>query len=309
MSSFIMEERKTRLKKVKKRSNLRTLMADKKKRYLIMFAMMIPFIIAIGIFGSIVFREVKTLKDLAGGGQVETKKENIVENMNYILRDNPTDLQKDLFKQLKTAAEDGIIQTEEGEVEADDAAIAELVAKNYVADFYTWTNKRGQYDMGGFYYIYDGEFINGDHYKENLFLKARDGFYKYISYYGNLYGKENLIEVDSVEVTNCKKMSTPYVISEHDSYKQDEQGEWYDYRIDRSYDCYVVSLKWTYKPNEKMNVNQFGNSINLAVIKRNGRFEIVEASEKTINARTGSETNSTTETTETSEETSTTAAE
>ena len=303
-----MEEKRLKLKKTRKKSGLATLMADKKKRYFIMLAMMLPFVIAIGIFGSVVYREVKNLKDLASGGKVETKAENIIESMNYILRDNPTDIQKEYFKQLKKAVEEGVVETEEGEVEADDVAVVGLVAKNYVVDFYTWTNKRGQYDIGGFNFIYDGEYTNGDHYKENLFLKARDGFYKYISSYGTQYGKENLIEVENVEVTKCTKMSSPYVINEHESYKQDDQGEWYDYRVDREYDAYLVTCNWTYKENTVLNMNQFAKSINMVIIDRSGRYEIVEASEKTINARTGSEENKTTETTEDTETTSATEA-
>ena len=277
------EERVLKPKKTKKNSKFNVLMSNKKTRYLIMLGMMLPFVVAICIFSSIAYREFKNIKDLAGGEQIVVKDENIIKSMNYILRDNPTDLQKEYFAQLKAAVEEGVVDG----ITADDSMIAELVAKNYVADFYTWTNKRGQYDIGGFYYIYDGEYENSDHYKENVFLKARDGFYKYISYYGNLYGVENLLEVEDVQVVSCQKLSSPYIISEHDSYKQDSEGEWYDYRVNNSYDCYAVSLKWAYKDNSKLDLNQFANSINLGVIKRGGRFEIVEASESTISARTG----------------------
>ncbi|MCR4633409.1 MAG: hypothetical protein K5648_04725 [Erysipelotrichaceae bacterium] len=291
-----MEERKLRPIKARKKSKLYTLFADKKKRYLLMLLCMLPFIVAIGIFSSIVFREVRNLKDLAGGGQAETKAENIVESMNYILRDNPTDIQKEYFAELKEAIE--------GSEPADDVTIAGLVAKNYVTDFYTWTNKRGQYDIGGLYYVYDGEFENGDHYKENVYLKARDGFYKYISYYGTQYGKENLLEVENVEITRCEKMSEPYVLNEHVSNKQDENGEWYDYREDHGYDGYLVSCRWTYKENTVLPMNQFATSINLAIINREGRYEVIEASESTINARKGSGQNSEAETAEDAEESS-----
>ena len=248
--------------------------------------------------------EINNLKNLANN-TTETKSENIIEQMNYLLRDNPTDLQKEYFRQLKKAVEEGVIETEEGDVAADDAAIAELVAKNYIADFYTWTNKRGQYDIGGFYYIYDGEFVNGDHNKENFFLKAREGFYKYISVYGTQYGKENLLEVENVEITKCTKSSTPYVINEHVENRQDEEGEWYDYREDHSYDLYIANCKWTYKEGTALNLSQFADSINLGIIKRNGRFEIVEASEKTINARRKQETTSSADSTSADAETET----
>lgn len=286
-----MNKKKKELNREKKKSGLRSLMTDRKKRYGIMLLMMLPFIVGICIFGAIVFSEVKNLKNLAAN-TTETKAENIVESMNYILRDNPTDLQKEYFAQLKSAVEEGTVDG----VEADDEMIASLVAKNYIADFYTWTNKRGQYDIGGFYYLYDGEFENGDHNKENWFQKARDGFYKYISVYGTQYGKENLLEVENVEITKCQKMSSPYVINEHVENRQDEDGEWYDYREDHNYDAYLVSCSWTYKEGTSLNVNDFAKSINLVVIKRNNRFEIVEASEKTINGRKESETSTTAET-------------
>ena len=97
-------------------------------------------------------------------------------------------------------------------------------------------------------------------------------------------------------------MSSPYEISEHLEYRQDSSGEWYDYREVNKYDGYNVSLRWKYKDNTKLNLSQIATSINLAVLKRNGRFEIVEASESAINGR--KETSQVTETqTETSEET------
>jgi hypothetical protein len=177
-----------------------------------------------------------------------------------------------------------------------------MVAKNYVVDFYTWTNKYGKYDIGGLQYIYDGEYENGDHFKDNVYLATRDGFYKYMSTYATQYGKENLLEVENVDVTS-KKMPDKYVISEHQSYKQDSEGEWYDYREDIPYEWYYVQCRWTYKPTDKLTLSKFATSVNLAVIKNNkGVYQIVEASENTINARKGSEENSSVEETDGTEE-------
>ena len=291
-----MEKKKIVLKKEKKKSGIQKLLKDRDKRYIVMLVLMLPFIIALIIFSIIASREAKTLINLAKGDtKAETKPENIIESMDYILRDNPTELQRQYFDELKEAIE--------GAEPADDATIAGLVAKNYIADFYTWTNKNGQYDIGGFYYLYDGEYENGDHYKENIFLKARNGFYKYISVYGTQYGKENLLEVENVDIISCQKTSSPYYINEHIENRMDENGEWYDYRETKGYDCYIVKANWSYKDTTKLNLSQFATSINLAVIKRGNRFEIVEASENNINARTGSETNSTVETTENTETT------
>ena len=279
---MIMKEKLVKKKSKKKNGlHLNKLFADKKKRYLYMALLILPFFIAMCVFGSIVYREAKSLMNLANGEKAEVKAENVIASMNFILRDNPTDVQKEYFAQLKEAVE--------GAERADDQTIAELVAKNYVTDFYTWTNKRGKYDVGGLSFIYDGEYENGDHYKDNLYFKARDGYYKYISAYGTKYGKENLPEVESVEIKNSSKSTSPYVISEHHSYKQDEEGEWYDYRVNNSYDCYLIECTWTYKENTVMNMDQFAKSINLAVIKHGDGFYIVEASESKIDVRRSEE--------------------
>ena len=284
-----MAKKEQKLKKKKKKTlNLKNLFADKKKRYLFTFLLMVPFIIGIIVFSITTIRQINSIRNMVAGDVVaELKNENVISSMNYILRDDATDLQKEYFAELKSAVEEGNVNGEP----ADDAKIAELVAKNFIADFYTWTNKRGQYDIGGFYYIYDGEFENGDHFKENTFLKARDGFYKYLSYYATQYGKENLLEVTDINIQSCQKMASPYVINEHVENRQDEQGEWYDYREDFGYEAYVVKANWNYNENTKLNLSQFANSINLVVINNVNmeRFEIVEASENTINGRTGQE--------------------
>ena len=261
--------------KPKKESVLLKKLFNKKNRYIVLLIGIVPFLIAIGIFASIVLREVGTLKNMATG-VVETKQENIVENMGYILRDNATDYQKEIFKELKEAVE--------GDPRAEDIAIAELVAKNYVADFYTFSNKQGQYDVGGMYYIYDGEFTNGDHYKDNVYLKARDTYYKYLSKYMTDYGVENLPEVDNVTITKSEKTPWEFSVNEHVANKQDENGEWYDYREDHVYDAYLVTCSWTYKETS-MDVSQFPKTINLLIINNGVNFTIIEASDKKIEER------------------------
>ena len=270
-----MEKREIKLK-AKKESPVVEFFKKKKNRFILAGILILPFLIAIGFFGYRIFTEVNALKSLATG-TTETKQENIVESVGYVLRDNATDLQKDYFKQLKEAIE--------GEEKADDVTIAGLVAKNYVADFYTWTNKQGQFDVGGMHYIYDGEYENGDHFKENVYENARYGFYKYISTYMSDYGADKLLEVTDVELTKCEKAPWKFHVSEHIANKQDENGEWYDYREDRDYDAYLVSCKWTYNEETSLTLSQFPTSINLLIINKNGSFEIVEASEGEIKER------------------------
>ena len=246
------------------------LFADKKKRYLFMVLFILPFVILIGIFSAITIKEAKNIINLVSGA-IEVKDENKIESMNYILRDNATDYQKELFAELKNAIEVDA---------ASDDIIAGLVCKNYVADYYTWTNKQGQYDVGGMHYIYDGEFEDGDHFKENVFLKARNGFYKYVNTYINQYGAENLLEVDNITITNCVKRND-VIINEHVANKQDENGEWYDYREDHTFDAYDVTCTWTYKQNGVFDTSKYCTKSNFIVIKNN-KFVIIAADENNI---------------------------
>ena len=264
----------------KKSINLNKLFEDKKKRYPMMLLIMLPFIIGIAIFSVIVFREVNNLMALAKG-PTETKASNIIkinDTNAYILRDNATDLQQDLFAQLKDA-----IESEESE--ATDVDIASLVAQNFVADFYTWTNKQGSFDVGGMYYIYDGEFEDGDHFKENVYQAARYGFYQYLSYYASQYGTDKLIEVESIEVTKANKMSEDFVINEHVANMLDENGDWYDYREDHPYPAYEISCRWNYKEDTSLVVSNFAKSLDMLVIDYGGRYLIVEASEDGVHGR------------------------
>lgn len=270
-----MMKKEIELKPKKKKHRVAGPFADKKKRYLLLCLLILPLLVAIGFFGSIVYKEVMNIKNLAQG-VAEVKDENKIESMGYILRENATDLQKEYFKQLKTAIED--------EEKADGLTIAELVAKNYVADFYTWTNKQGSFDVGGLYYVFDGEYLNGDHFRDNVYLNAKDGFYKYINNYINDYGQENVLEVSNVEIVSSRKSAEKFTINEHVAYVQDENEEWIDYREDHEYDTYLIKCRWDYAETP-LDLNKFANTINLMIIDSNGTFQIVEASEGEIEVR------------------------
>ena len=256
------------------------LFENRNKRILYLLLFILPFLIAIGIFGFVTYKEAKNIISLISD-EGETKEEYNIAGLNYKLRDNATDVQLEYFTELKNAVEGS----------GTDIEIAGLVGKNYVADFYTWTNKQGQFDVGGVQY-FCSEKNEEFKYKENIYQKARDGFYKYLNQYINEYGSANLLEVASVEITKCAKRTEPYYSYELvDKYTLDQET-WttvYDYV---EHDCYDVSLTWTYNPNTKLNLNDYATSINLFVINNDGRYEIVEASEKEIKIEQNEDTES-----------------
>ena len=266
-----MEEIKLKPEKKKKKSflkKLRILFEDKKKRYLYMLLFMLPFVVAIGIFGFITYKEAKSLLSLATG-DTEIKVDYQISSMNYVLRDNATDVQIEYFNELKDAIENNV---------GSDAEAAGLVCKNFVADFYTWSNKQGQYDVGGLYYIYSGK-NEADNYKNQLYLQARDGFYKYLNNYISEYGSANLLEVETVEVVKAQECKDAYQVYERTGWiaiDEDTNEEVYEF-VD--YEAYEVTCSWAYKQNDKFDTSKYPKKGNFVVILRDGRFEIVEASE------------------------------
>ncbi len=235
------EEYELKPKKKNLFEKISNIYADKKKRYLYLFLTILPFLIAIGVFGFIAFRDAKSLLAMATGN-TEIKDENVISSMNYVLRDNATDVQKEYFAELKEAVESS----------ADDATIAGLVCKNYIADFYTWSNKAGQYDVGGLYYVYEPQ-------KETIYTQARDSMYKYLSTYIKDYGASNLLEVENVEVKSAKKRTEKYQVDEN------------------VYDAYDVLCEWAYKENDKFSAVKYAKKMYFIVIDNGTRFEIVEA--------------------------------
>lgn len=257
-------------KKVKKKSKLFYLMENKKYRYLLIPLFVLPILIAIGVFGVVIYKDAKNLIDNATGNK-EIKPENIVESMGYVIRDNATDIQKEYFTELRNAV-DG--DEEQGISPADDATIAGLVCKNYVADFFTWTNKVSQYDVGGLYYVYEPQ-------RKTIYTKARDGFYHYLSNYINEYGADKLIEVESVEVKSVSKANFTYKVTDTIVNTETTESE----EVTREYkDLYIVKCAWTYKEGSMVSTSSMAKSMNFLVVKREGRFEILEASNSEIKA-------------------------
>ena len=227
-----------------KNSMLNKLFAEKKSRYKNLLLILLPFVIIAGILAYFSYVSARNAFDFDNTGN---KASNVIEKYGYVLRHNATDYQKELFEELKDDFKN--------EEETDELKIAGDIAKNYVADFYTWTNKQGQFDVGGMCYI------NGFN-KINYWMQSTNEFYKYITKYMETYGAEDLIEVESIEVVNTN--------IKNDSYEIDGVKN-------KSFD---VELKWTYKQTEKFNTNKFSNHMHFTIVKDDyGTYSIVEAYE------------------------------
>ena len=214
----------------------------------------LPFVILIIVFGFISVKSISSIAGNTSGNSTESYKYSI-DSMDYHLRSNATEYQEKLFKELSKAVDDG----------SDKFKIATLVAENFVADFYTWTNKENSYDVGGMYYVYSPQ-------KVSIYHNARDNYYKYLTYYINTFGSDKLLEVESIEAT---------VSEDVNSYELDG----------KSYDSYFVTCTWTYKNLDTFNDIKIVQSDSgeesedglvtkcyfTIIENESGRFEIVQA--------------------------------
>ena len=224
-----------------------------RKRNLILA--ILPFVIIASIFGFIAVKSVNSISGNAQGTSKESYKDSI-DSMDYHLRSNATKYQTELFRELTKAVDNG----------NDKYEIARLVAENYVADFYTWSNKDGTYDVGGMYYVYSPQ-------KTTIYTQARNTYYKYVTYYINQFGAKDLLEVENITSTIGDEVGT------------------YEFN-GKKYDSYYVACEWIYKNedtfkslafkgtneiNQEIVVDGFVKKENFTIIDKDGRFEIVQA--------------------------------
>ena len=171
---------------------------------------------------------------------VRTGDSEIIKNDLYSLRANASAYQVELYDELSEALSKKIEEEE----------VAALVVKSYIADFYTWTNKKGSYDVGGQEYVMPFGLAN-------FLSKSKDEFYKYVTYYINEYGSENLLEVSSVTARG------------YSVYDQIEINGKYHAQ-------FYVEATWEYKASTVFETEKFQAKGYFNVIKNeDGRFEII----------------------------------
>ena len=194
-----------------------------KKNKQIIYMMLAASLVVVAVMGFNIIRI--SLKKSAGSGEV--------------IGNNPTQFQQDEFKKLTEALKGD-----------DQLAISEAVVRNFIADYFTWTNKDGNYEVGGLQYIYGPLFTS---FQE----QSRWEFYKDLDLYISQYGRENLLEV--TDITTKADYAADF---EHYS------GE--------TYKAYYIEATWNYKSSSKIDVNSFQKTGYFTVVDNDGRYEIAQ---------------------------------
>lgn len=206
-----------------------------KKKKLITFIIIVLIAIALSLFAL----------NIGKKDNVEEKKKVVdeIKNFEYIVSDSNTKLFKDTFKELKTVLSDKNVDKEK---------YASLVAKLFIIDFYTLSNKTNINDVGAVQFVYSS-------YRTDFIDFARTGMYKQVQ--SNLDNDRNqeLPEVKSVEIEEIDSV-VPSTILESEDFKNVTDAN-----------AYEIKINWTYTKS-----NNFQDSATMLIVEDNGKLSVAK---------------------------------
>ncbi len=148
--------------------------------------------------------------------------ETLIKNHSYYtLRGSATAYQKNLYDELVSFL---------GQEERDEEKIAGSLVQNYVADYYTWTNKQRYNDISAVQFV--NASIRTDFYQASL-----DTFYNDLGYYINQGTHQESLEVTQIDVLNVEKIDFAFGAELRPSY--------------------LVHVTWTYKESTVLDTSKY----------------------------------------------------
>ena len=166
-------------------------------------------------------------------------------NDQYVIGNNSTSVNKEYFKELNSALE-----------AQDSSETAKAVVKCFITEYYTWTNKDGNYDIGGMQYIFAPK-------KADFETYSLWNFYEDMDLYIVRYGRNKLIEVSGVQADT--PVSCEFTVENGDE-KQ-------------TFPAYEVHASWTYDRATSMDTQDLQKEAVFTVAENQGRWEIAAVSE------------------------------
>lgn len=174
-----------------------------------------------------------------------TNKSGLKTNGVYAIPSSPTTYQIELYKELT----EKLNSLEKDTSVENKVALCESIVKSFVADFYTWTNKASNYDVGGLPYVVSHSYLTFQQ-------LARDSFYADLDAFIETYGSKELIEVTDIQVSSA-------------------YGSKYVFNFEEYEDIYVEA-KWTYAERDTLDVKQFQHTSAFHVIFFEGQWQIAQ---------------------------------
>lgn len=200
----------------------------KKRNKIILFIVIILLVV-----GASIFCYLKFVKKDDNVNKVTNIEE--IDKFGYTLKSNATETYKKEYEILKTNLKSTDINEEE---------YVKSVAKLFIIDLYTISNKINKYDVGGTEFVYPDSL-------ENYKVNVEDTLYKYVEDNSNNSRTQSLPEVSEVQITDFKKVK--YKVS------------------NTELDAYEVALKWSYVVD--MGYESEGSVI---ILEKDNKYYVVE---------------------------------
>ncbi len=200
----------------------------KKRNKIILF-----IVIVLLVVGASIFCYLKFVKKDDNVNKVTNIEE--IDKFGYTLKSNATETYKKEYEILKTNLKSTDINEEE---------YVKSVAKLFIIDLYTISNKINKYDVGGTEFVYPDSL-------ENYKVNVEDTLYKYVEDNSNNSRTQSLPEVSEVQITDFKKVK--YKVS------------------NTELDAYEVALKWSYVVD--MGYESEGSVI---ILEKDNKYYVVE---------------------------------
>ena len=182
--------------------------------------------------------------DTENTNSLSTDTQRDMSNDLYEIGNNPTEYEKECFQKLTDALKSGTKEQQ-----------AEALVYAFVSDYFTGTNKDGNYEVGGLQYIYSNKYVSFEEW-------SRYNYYQDMDLYISQYGRDNLPAVSSI-TTDVETFKAPdFTVNTVDPAE--------------TYDCYQVQVSWTYNMGAKVPKENFVNDMRFQVIDHDGRMEIAE---------------------------------
>lgn len=159
----------------------------------------------------------------------------------YQLSELATPYQKEIFEELLTAQKE--YKTTSTDLTEEEYAAA--LVKNFIADFYTWSNKTGRNDVGGLQFI-------AEEMRSDFRNQAIDGFYGNLDYYLKDYDATTLITVKDVSVLDVNLNDTIQAEVETETEEGTE-------KTTESVECISVEANWEYEVSSLNEITKFQN--------------------------------------------------
>lgn len=132
-------------------------------------------------------------------------------------------------------------------------AYAEMIARNFIADFFTFSNKSSRHDVGGL------QFINAEIYDE-FYDFAVNTFYLHLNQYLEIYGAHQLPSVATTTILHSEIGWHRLELTEY---------PWAEYLP-----VIIVDVEWAYAPTTLSDIDEFQTTARIILQEDDGEVKI-----------------------------------